>query len=443
MPNESDNSRRPRQFKSFNPSSIIAKKRDGGTLTPQELGAFIACYLSGEVTDYQMSALAMAIYLRGMDSLETASLTELMLNSGTLLPRPSSVPRVDKHSTGGIGDKVSLILAPLLACCGLQVPMISGRGLGATGGTLDKLESIPGFRTDLSGDEITRQCERVGCVITGATKDIVPADRKLYALRDATATVSSIPLITASIMSKKLAEQLDALVLDVKVGSGAFMKSIDDARSLARSMVAVGKKMGLTTTALLSDMNQPLGRMCGNAVEVNESIETLAGTGPEDLVELTIRLSAELLMSTSLENDLAGAESTLRDHLTSGRGLEKFEEMVRSQGGDSQAALKVASASLIEARQSGIVAAIDTESLGLAIIELGGGRKRMADKIDHTVGIEMLARVGDTVESGQPLMRVFARNDLFARVESQLQNAVHIGSDTIARRLLVIEHISD
>src|SRR3954463_15089278 len=281
----------------MNPVNIISKKRDGSELSADEIGSLISGYVRGDVPDYQMSAWAMAVYLRGMTVAETAALTEHMLYSGVTFKWPAEeAPKVDKHSTGGIGDKVSLPLAPLLACCGLAVPMISGRGLGATGGTLDKLESIPGFRTDLSLAEIAVITERVGCVITGASAEIAPADKKLYALRDVTATVPSIPLITASIMSKKLAESLDALVLDVKFGSGAFMKSLDDARALARSLVDTGKRMGVKTTALLTDMNQPLGRMAGNANEVNEAVATLQGRGPDDLWQCTRELGAELLV---------------------------------------------------------------------------------------------------------------------------------------------------
>ncbi|RIK84242.1 MAG: thymidine phosphorylase [Planctomycetota bacterium] len=280
----------------MNPVWIIQKKRDRGELTAAEIGEFIAGYVRGDVPDYQMSALAMAIYLNGMTTDETAALTDSMLNSGARFEWPDDGRlRADKHSTGGIGDKTSLLLAPMLACCGLQVPMISGRGLGATGGTLDKLEAIPGFRTDLSMEEVRDVVRRVGCVITGATADLVPADRKLYALRDVTATVPSIPLITASIMSKKLAEGLDALVLDVKFGSGAFMKTLDQARRLAESLVSTGKRMGVATTALLTDMNQPLGRMAGNAVEVNESVAALEGRGPADLMEVTLALGAQVL----------------------------------------------------------------------------------------------------------------------------------------------------
>src|SRR4051812_43079517 len=281
------------------PALIIARKRDGAALGSAEISSFIAGYSRGEIPDYQMAALAMAIYLRGMTTEETAALTDAMLASGQRMQWNSGgKPKVDKHSTGGIGDKTSLILAPLLACCGLAVPMISGRGLGATGGTLDKLEAIPGFRTDLSLEGIQEITERVGCVITGATAEIAPADKKLYALRDVTATVPSIPLITASIMSKKLAESLDALVLDVKFGTGAFMKSLESARILARSLVDTGKRMGVKTSALLTDMNQPLGRMAGNLVEVHESIATLEGRGPPDLWDCTRELAAELLLLT-------------------------------------------------------------------------------------------------------------------------------------------------
>src|SRR3954452_15256312 len=283
----------------MNVVSLISKKRDGGELTEDEIGSLISGYVRGDVPDYQMAAWAMAVYLRGMTVPEIAALTECMLHSGVRFEWPAGEsPKVDKHSTGGIGDKVSLPLAPLLACCGLAVPMISGRGLGATGGTLDKLEAIPGFRTDLSLAEIEQMTASVGCVITGASAEIAPADKKLYALRDVTATVPSIPLITASIMSKKLAESLDALVLDVKFGSGAFMKSLDQARELARSLVDTGKRMGVKTTALLTDMNQPLGRMAGNLVEVHEAIATLQGRAPEDLWHCTRELAVELLLMT-------------------------------------------------------------------------------------------------------------------------------------------------
>ena len=290
------------------PASIIAAKRDQRELTDDEIAFFIRGFAIGEIPDYQMSALAMAIFLNGMTPREVATLTAEMLGSGTRLTWPDDgVPRVDKHSTGGIGDKTSLILAPLLAECGVQVPMLSGRGLGATGGTLDKLEAIPGFRTNLSLDEITMLTQSVGCVITGASAELAPADQKLYALRDVTATVPSIPLITGSIMSKKLAEALNALVLDVKFGSGAFMKTREQATQLAQSLVVTGQRMGVTTTALLTDMNQPLGRMCGNAVEVLECLDVLNGGGPDEVRTLTIELCAEVLVSARIEPSIESA----------------------------------------------------------------------------------------------------------------------------------------
>jgi len=421
---------------------LISKKRDGGELLEDEIGALIAGYVRGDVPDYQMAAWAMAVYIRGMTVVEIAALTEHMLHSGLTFEWPAGEsPMVDKHSTGGIGDKVSLPLAPLLACCDLQVPMISGRGLGATGGTLDKLEAIPGFRTNLSTAEFQTVCRRVGCVISGATGDLVPADRKLYALRDVTGTVPSIPLITASIMSKKLAEGLDALVLDVKHGSGAFMKTLDDARALARSMVDTGKRMGVPTTALLTDMNQPLGRMAGNAVEVNESVDALRGQAPEDVMEVTLALGAELLVLAKRESTLEAARKRLEKAISSGAGLEKFREMVSTQGGDLDAARPVAPAHEIGSPWGGYVTAIDTERLGYVIINLGGGRKKLGDVLDLSVGLEMLVRLGDAVDAGQPLVRVFAESDAVAGIKRDLLAAITIGDNAVEPPPLVVERI--
>ena len=321
----------------MNPSQTIARKRDGGTLSPTEIAQFIQGYASGSIPDYQMSALAMAIYCRGMDEAETAALTEEMLRSGEVLAGEGLPCRVDKHSTGGVGDKSSL--GPR-STAGLLWPEGADdfrARAGPTGGTLDELESIPGFRTDLSVEEIRQVVSRVGCVITGATPNLVPADRKLYALRGVTATVASIPLITASIMSKKLAESLSALVLDVKFGSAHFMKTRHSARLLAQSMVATGARMGVRTTALLTDMNQPSGRLVGNAVEVNEAIACLSGRGPEDLQRLTLALATEILLLKELAGSPRQAEAVLRDHLCSGRAREKFDAMVAAQGGDLNA----------------------------------------------------------------------------------------------------------
>ena len=426
----------------MNPAQIIAKKRDGGTLAPAELYQLVEGYAAGTVPDYQMAAWAMAVYLRGMSDEETAVLTEAMLASGATFDWPKGLQVVDKHSTGGIGDKTSLILAPLLACCGLTVPMISGRGLGATGGTLDKLEAIPGFRTNLSLDEIRAVASSVGCVITGATADLVPADRKLYALRDVTATVESIPLITASIMSKKLAEGLDALVLDVKFGSGAFMKTVDEARRLAQSMVAVGKRMGVKTTALLTDMNQPLGRMAGNGVEVDESVDVLQDTGPADLIELTLELGAELLTAAGTFATHASALAEQRALLADGRALAKFREMVEAQGGDLDAPRPRAAEVMVTAARAGYIAAIDTEALGWAVIELGGGRKVLTDKIDPAVGFEILVRLGQRVDAGEPLVRMFAQPGPAAHAAAAVvRKAITVAEESPHEHPLILERI--
>ncbi|MEX0613197.1 MAG: thymidine phosphorylase [Pirellulales bacterium] len=427
----------------MNVVQIISKKRDGGELSAEEIGTLISGYVNGDVPDYQMAAWAMAVYLRGMTVAETAALTAHMLHSGITFEWPEGEsPIVDKHSTGGIGDKVSLPLAPLLACCDLHVPMISGRGLGATGGTLDKLESIPGFRTNLSTAEFQKVCREVGCVISGATADLVPADRKLYALRDVTGTVPSIPLITASIMSKKLAEGLDALVLDVKHGSGAFMKTLDEARALAKSMVDTGKRMGVPTTALITDMNQPLGRLAGNAVEVNESVAALRGEGPPELMEVTLELGAELLVLTQCESTAAGARKRLEQAISSGAGLEKFRQMVSAQGGDLDAPRPVAPPHEIQSPRPGYVAAIDTERLGYAIIQMGGGRKQLGDKLDLSVGLEMLVRLGDAVETGQPLVRVFAQPAVVPQIQRDLLAAITINDNPVKSPPLIVERIS-
>jgi pyrimidine-nucleoside phosphorylase len=422
----------------MNPSLIIAKKRDGHTLSREEIAHFVRGFARGEIADYQMSALAMAIYIRGMSPDETAALTDAMLASGERLPART---RVDKHSTGGIGDKTSLILAPLLAACGLAVPMISGRGLGATGGTLDKLEAIPGFRTNLSLAEIHEQTERVGCVITGASAEIAPADKKLYALRDVTATVPSIPLITASIMSKKLAESLDALVLDVKFGSGAFMKSLDDARTLARSLVDTGRRMGVRTSALLTDMNQPLGRLAGNLVEVHESLATLQGHGPADLWDCTRELAAELLVLAFRADDHQAARQMLDDKIASGEALTKFREMVSAQGGDLDRLPPMPAGFDVAAERTGFVLSMNTEQLGHAIIDLGGGRKLMTDALDHAAGLEMCVRVGDRVEVGQPLVRIFSGSDRAYAVGSQLAAAFTFSDQPVPPLPLIVERV--
>ncbi len=425
----------------FNPSVLIAKKRDGGTLSAEEIQYFIRGFTDGSIHDYQMSALAMAIFICGMTVDETAALTETMLRSGTTLEWNAGAPCVDKHSTGGIGDKTSLILAPLLAVCGARVPMISGRGLGATGGTLDKLEAIPGFRTNLELPEIQTVVERVGCVITGASAELAPADRKLYALRDVTGTVPSIPLITASIMSKKLAEGLDALVLDVKFGSGAFMKSLQQAQALAASLVNTGRRMGVKTTALLTDMNQPLGRMAGNANEVLESIDVLKGAGPEDVRELTLDLCAEVLVSTGIATSLAAARERLQRALEDGSAFERYEQMVVAQGGDPRAKLELAPEVMVLAPIAGYVSTINTEALGIAVIEMGGGRRKLGDQLDFGVGFEMLVRIGDQIEKGQPLVKLFVRNKDAERAAAMMLAAIKTTDEPISTLPLVVARL--
>ena len=401
---------------------MIAAKRDGQALSEKDIQEFVAAFVSGEVADYQMSAFAMAVYFRGMTAEETVTLTRALLESGETLEWPQEQsqkgrPLVDKHSTGGIGDKVSLVLAPLLACFDLQVPMISGRGLGPTGGTLDKLESIPGFRTSLTTEEFQEITRRVGCVIAGASSDLAPADRKLYALRDVTGTVASQPLIVSSILSKKLAENLDSLVLDVKAGSGAFMKTQADANALGQALVDVGRLSGVKTSALVTNMEQPLGHMIGNAVEVRESIDTLRQQGNvcADLLELTVHLGSELLQAEGLADNEKQAHTMLLGKLRDGSAFAKFEQMVAAQGGKltdfvSHELKPVA----VCAETSGFVHAIDGERIGNFVIQLGGGRLKVTDQIDHAVGLDVPLKAGHQVEAGQPLAHVYTRGDFDA-----------------------------
>ncbi|MEX1044725.1 MAG: thymidine phosphorylase [Chthoniobacterales bacterium] len=388
--------------------SLLEKKRDGGALTPDEIHALIGGYVRGEVPDYQMAALAMAVFFRGMEDDETTALTMEMRDSGDVFAWPAGTPpKVDKHSTGGVGDKVSLILAPLLACEGVWVPMISGRGLGFTGGTLDKLESIPGFRVDLAWPEMLKQLENVGCFIAGQTGNLCPADKKLYALRDVTGTVASLPLITASIMSKKLAESLDRLVLDVKFGRGAFMQKREDAQKLADAMVAVGRGAGVETHALLNPMDQPLGRTAGNGLEVAECVEVLHGGGPDDLVDLTLELAAALVPA---------APEKLRARLRDGSAWAKFVGMVEAQGGDASALEKMREIHRapvmtdVAAPADGTLAKLDALEIGRFCVELGAGRARAGDPVDFAVGVECLRKEGDKVVKGEPVLRVHSRS---------------------------------
>lgn len=405
--------------------SLIERKRDGGTLSAEEISSVITAFTSGDMPEYQMSALAMAVFFRGMDAEETSALTNAMLHSGSVLTWPADAPmRVDKHSTGGIGDKTSLVLAPLLACDGLWVPMISGRGLGITGGTLDKLESIPGFRTQLDEDEIHRVIREVGCVMVGQTAGICPADKKLYALRDVTGTVPSIPLITASIMSKKLAEGLDRLVLDVKHGSGAFMKSREQAEALAKSMVNVGRLLGVRASVRLSAMDEPTGEAAGNALEVAECVRCLHGRGPADLEQIVLDLCASVSVSD---------RETLRGWLHDGTAWRKFQQMVAAQGGDVDVLERITEIhdapcmGELRATTGGIVRRMDAGVIGHVILELGGGRAKADDQIDYAVGCDEIVKTGTEVNFGDPLLRVHARTDdaLDAAI-ARLQEAVTI-----------------
>jgi pyrimidine-nucleoside phosphorylase len=387
--------------------SLIEKKRDGGALTAEEIRALIGGYVGGDVPDYQMAALAMAVFFRGMDKTETTALTMEMRDSGDVFSWPAGTPpKVDKHSTGGVGDKVSLILAPLLACEGVWVPMISGRGLGFTGGTLDKLESIPGFRVNLAWPEMLGQLENVGCFIAGQTDSLCPADRKLYALRDVTGTVASLPLIVASIMSKKLAESLDRLVLDVKFGRGAFMQKREDAQKLAEAMVAVGCGAGVETHALLHPMDQPLGCTAGNALEVAECVDVLHGGGPPDLIDLTLDLAGRLVPAS---------REDLEKHLRDGSAWRKFVTMVGAQGGDASALEKMRTihraplVTDIPAPAEGRLEKLDALEIGRLCVELGAGRAKAGDAVDFAVGVECLRKEGDKVSRGEPVLRVHSR----------------------------------
>jgi pyrimidine-nucleoside phosphorylase len=389
--------------------SIIEKKRDGAALDNDEIREVITAFTDGTMPDYQMSALAMAIYFQGMDARETSSLTRAMLESGESMQYPATAPRiVDKHSTGGVGDKISLILAPLLACDDLWVPMISGRGLGITGGTLDKLESIPGFRVGLTREEVLRQLDEIGVVMIGQTGSICPADKKLYALRDVTATVPSQPLIVASILSKKLAESLDALVLDVKFGSGAFMKNRDDAVSLGEAMRAVGEATGMETRVCYHEMNEPTGCAVGNALEVAEAVEVLQGRGPKDVRDLVIRLASEVSLV-----DAAQLSAWLDD----GTAWRKFRAMVVCQGGDESALERIGEVHRapvireIAADNAGTVKKVDAGTIGRACVALGGGRGKADDSIDPSVGFDSLVKVGLQVKAGDLLARVHARDE--------------------------------
>ena len=427
---------------------LIERKRDGGALTPEEWSALIAEYTAGRVPDYQMSALLMAVCLRGLERHEVAALTDAMLASGQRLSFDGwATPRVDKHSTGGVGDKVSLVLGPLVAACGVAVPMMSGRGLGHTGGTLDKLEAIPGFRTDLSLAETRAQVMRLGCALIGQTPEIAPADKQLYALRDVTATVEAIPLIAASILSKKLAEGLTGLVLDVKHGSGAFLPRVEQALDLARTMIALGEDRGCPTVALLTAMDRPLGRACGNALETEEAILALRGEGPADLMEVTYALAVEMLLAAGVEASRPNARKKLESALGSGLAAEKFERVIEAQGGnpkvleDPSVLPQAQAVEVFTAPRTGVVTGVEPRAIGRGIVAMGGGRLRVEDTVDPTVGFVITVKPGDKVLEGEPIASVFARDEAGVRTAFEtLARAVTTADRLTERPLPLVSH---
>jgi len=425
----------------FNPISLIHKKRNGKSLTREEIQFLISGYTKDKIPDYQLAAFLMAVYFQGMDFQEITDLTQAMLSSGKVLDLSDvKKTKVDKHSTGGIGDKVSLILAPLVASCGICVPMISGRGLGHTGGTLDKLESITGFRTNLTIKQFKNQLRKIGVAMIGQTAEIAPADKKIYALRDVTATVDSIPLIAASIMSKKLAEDLDGLVLDVKFGSGAFMSDFKKAKELAQTMVQIGKRSGVKTIALLTDMNNPLGDYVGNSLEIIETIESLKNRGPKDLMEVTFTLAEQMLKIAKIK----GGRKLLEKKIKTGAAMNKFREIISYQGGDVRVIedytrLPIAKNKIkVQAQKSGFIHFIDSFQIGMLLIKLGGGRLKIEDKIDHSCGFRVCKKIGDFVEKGECLVEIFRDNVSKSRIIVQeMGNLFTIQKSPCARKKLI------
>ncbi|MET0791310.1 MAG: thymidine phosphorylase [Polyangiaceae bacterium] len=435
---------------SFNPVEMIRSKRDGEAHSAADIGNFIEQFGAGGVADYQMSAWLMAAFQRGLDERETVALTEAMLHSGKVLSLPSvKAVKVDKHSTGGVGDKISICLAPLVASCGVAVPMISGRGLGHTGGTLDKLEAIPGYRVQLDAKRFEKVVREVGVSMIGQSTELAPADRRMYALRDVTATVECIPLIVASILSKKLAEGIDGLVLDVKVGRGAFMKDARSARSLARALVRVGQRAGKRVVALLTDMSAPIGRTIGNGLETREAIEILRNAGPADTRELTLLLGAEMLLLGKAERSLRAARARLERALADGSAFERFLRMVKAHGGDTRFVEhpeRLARATVkreVLARHSGYLAECDAYSLGLSCVALGAGRTRADQAVDPSAGIELFVQRGERVMRGQPLALIHARTARIADSEAErVANALTVSRLQRSPSRLLIERIS-
>ncbi len=424
---------------------IIEKKRDGGTLTEAEIAFVVSGYVKGTIPDYQVSAWLMAIYFQGMTDQEAAFLTQSMLHSGEVIDLSGIQGiKVDKHSTGGVGDKTTLILGPLVASCGAKLAKLSGRGLGHTGGTLDKLESIPGCRIDLTESQFLRQVNEIGIAVAGQTAEIVPADKLLYALRDVTGSVPSIPLIASSIMSKKLASGADVICLDVKIGEGAFMKTIEDARRLSRLMVSIGASFGKKVVAFLTDMDQPLGLAVGNRLEVREAIETLSGHGPEDLETLCLEIGAAMVWEAGLTATEDDARILVKDHLHNGQALKKFNEFIHAQGGKIEDLSRFVQAKEIidfRADSEGYVQRINALDIGLASMRLGGGRETKEDVIDPNVGIVLARKVGDSVRKGQILARVYADKPVTEEILQSLQAAFVIVPDPVQKPAIIREII--
>ena len=429
---------------------LIHRKRDGEELSPEEIASLVDGYSRNEIPDYQISAFLMAVFFSGMSDREVSALTETMIRSGELVDL-SSIPgiKVDKHSTGGVGDKTSLIAAPLAASAGVVVPMISGRGLGHTGGTLDKLESIPGFRTDLTIDEFREQLKKLGLAFIGQTPEVTPADGKLYSLRDATATVESIPLIASSIMSKKLAVGLDAIVLDVKVGTGAFMKRQVDARRLAQMMVGIGRRMDKRVQALITDMNQPLGYAVGNALEVMEVSQTLQNAGPTDLTRISLELAARMIFLAKIVPSLDEGREMAQQKLLDGSGYRKFKEVIEAQGGNPQVLDRfellpnATGVREITSPRAGYVSAIDAEGIGMASSMIGAGRNTKEDAIDPAVGVILEVKSGQKVEAGAVLCRLYyTREENLEEAAQQVEDAFRISAQPPEERELILEVVS-
>jgi len=435
------------------PQDVIRKKRDGLNLSREEIEFFIAGVTSGRIADYQVSALLMAIYLNGMNQDEQQALTEAMLNSGNILDFTEiTKPKADKHSTGGVGDKTSIIIAPLVAACDVSVPMISGRGLGHTGGTLDKLESIPGYRVNLSLTEFKQVLDQVGYAMAGQTAEIAPADKKMYALRDATATVEAIPLIVASIISKKGAAGLDAMIIDVKVGNGAFMREEARARDLAHALVSTGNSCGIKTRALLTDMNQPLGRAVGNSLEIQECIEILRGEANEaaqPVLDLSMELCAHMLLLANVDQAIGPARERLEKVLKSGKALECLRSNIEAQGGEPRVCDDpgrflplVRETVKVESPRSGFISRVDTTEIGHAIAAIGGGRVRIEDTVDPTVGFTSELKLGDQVRAGDAIGTVYcADSSAAAEAARRIQAAYHIGDEPAAEELKLVKEI--